>query len=172
MRPGYSEGTRRMLNDAQEAAGRYRHRFVHTEHLLLGMLRERGSAIGLLKALGVERDRLRRACERQCQKGDHVMEAPLKLTPRVQQILALAGEQREAMGDTRLDTRHVLLGMLLETEGIAGQVLREAGVTVEAVLGAIETGRQAGGGAETDGLHSASKASSGRKPLWKLFSRA
>lgn len=139
MRPTYSTGVHRILANAQEAAGKYRHRFVHTEYLLLGLLQERNSATGILKSLGLERDHLRKTCERRCKRGEHVMEGEIKLTPRVQHIMALATEQMQAFGHEKLDSRHILLGILLEEEGAAGKVLREAGVTVEAVRTAILT---------------------------------
>jgi ATP-dependent Clp protease ATP-binding subunit ClpA len=137
VRPTYSNGVHRLLANAQAAAGKYRHRFVHTEYLLLGLLQERSSATGLLKSLGVERERLKRACEKRCKRGEHVMEGEIKLTPRVQHIMALALEEMQKLGHEKLDSRHVLLGMLLEEEGAAGEILREAGVTAEAVREAI-----------------------------------
>jgi ATP-dependent Clp protease ATP-binding subunit ClpC len=131
MRPAFSTGAYQVMQLAQEAAGSYRHRFVHTEHLLLGLLEERNSATLLLKSLGYERRSLRRACEARCEYGHHQMEANLKTTSRVDTILALAAEQMAELGHEKIDSRHLLLGMLLEEEGIAGQILREAGLTYE-----------------------------------------
>ena len=82
MRPGYSEGVHRLLSRAQTAAGKDRHRFVHTEHVLLGLLSGKNSAVRIITHLGCDPDKVRRACEKQCHRGDHEMEELLKLTPR------------------------------------------------------------------------------------------
>ncbi|MCS6775474.1 MAG: Clp protease N-terminal domain-containing protein [Chloroherpetonaceae bacterium] len=163
MRPVYSAGVHRLLTHARQAAGQYRHRFIHTEYLLLGLLKERNTATRVLKSLGFERERLRRTCERRCRRGQHEMEGEIKLTPRVQHIMALAAEQMQAMGDRELSTVHVLLGMLLEEEGIAGQVLRQSGVTVEAVRA---TALQMASGAENASLETGDPQDR-RKPFWK-----
>lgn len=162
MRPGYSAGVHRLLTHAQQVAGQYRHRFIHTEYLLLGLLKERNTATRVLRSLGVERERLRRACERRCRRGQHEMEGEIKLTPRVQHIMALATEQMQAMGDRELNTVHVLLGMLLEEEGIAGQVLRQSGVTADAVrTAALQMTAGAEDSSETG------RPWGDRKPFWK-----
>jgi ATP-dependent Clp protease ATP-binding subunit ClpC len=167
VRPTYSHGVHRILANAQEEAGKYRHRFVHTEYLLLGLLHERNSATGLLKSLGFERERLRKACERRCKRGEHVMEGEIKLTPRVQHIMALAAEQMQTMGHAKLDSRHILLGILLEEEGAAGEVLRQSGVTEDVVRAAILTPKAAGE-AEQEEFSERRE----RKPFWKKLLRA
>lgn len=168
MRPTYSTGVHRILAGAQEAAGKYRHRFVHTEYLLLGLLQERNTATGILKSLGCEREQLRKMCERRCKRGEHVMEGEIKLTPRVQQIMALATEQMQNFGHEQLDSRHVLLGILLEEEGAAGEILRQAGITTEAVKAAILN-------PQPEPAHSrreAHRESHDKKPFWKKLLRA
>ena len=44
----FTEGARTALNRAAEAAGQLGHKYVGTEHLLLGLLMEGGSAAELL----------------------------------------------------------------------------------------------------------------------------
>ena len=170
MQVTYSEGVHRLLADSQDAAGRYRHRFVHTEHLLLGLLSERSSGTRLLKTLGYDRDALRKACEKQCHRGENAMESNRKLTQRVQEIMAVAKMKMKEFGHEELDTRHILLGILLEPDGIAGNVLRQAGLTAPTVEAAIVA-------ADLAPLESpSSHRSSGRfdampRPLWKRLLR-
>lgn len=176
MRPTHSKGVRRVLDNAHVAAGRYRHRFIHTEYLLLGLLQERNSATKLLKVLGFERERLRDACKRQCKTGEHATEPNQKLTPRTQQVMALAGEQMQALGHSEIDTRHLLLGLLLEEEGIGGKVLRHAGVTYQAVYDEMarpepdEHESRQSNAKESERFPSRVERPMS-KPLWKLFSR-
>jgi ATP-dependent Clp protease ATP-binding subunit ClpC len=173
MRPSYTEGVHRLLSRAQAAAGRDKHRFVHTEHVLLGLLSGKNSALRIITHLGGDPERIRRACEKRCQRGDHEMEDLLKMTPRVQHVMALAGEEAQAAGDTKLDTRHVLLGLLLEEEGIAGNVLRASGLTAEDVRAALkEIGRDPERAPEPTAEHARHRKRHARNPIWKFWSRA
>lgn len=174
MQPSFSTGARRLLSDAHQAAGRYRHRFIHTEYLLLGLLQERNSATELLKKLGFDREQLRKVCQRHCQRGSQRMEENMKFTPRSQAILSLATEQARALGDNKVDSSHLLLGILMEPQGLAGQILRAEGITEEAARAALV-------GEESEAV-SAAPFQSVRHPehplgperpwsLWKILSR-
>ena len=179
MLPAYSKGVRRLLSDAHVAAGRYRHRHIHTEYLLLGLLEERNSATRVLKRLGVDREEIRRSCEANCDYGDHtprrgnVMDAIQRMTPRVQQVMAIAGEEMESLGHDSLDSRHVLLGILQEDHGIAGDVLRRHGITVETVRDAI-TAEDNGTAPPLPETHTVDFArhSAPKRGGWRIFGRA
>ena len=171
MQVTYSEGVHRLLADSQDAAGRYRHRFVHTEHLLIGMLTERSSGTRLLKSLGYDRNELRKACEKQCKRGEHAMESNRKLTQRVQDIMAVARMKMKEYGHDELDTRHILLGIILEPEGIAGNVLRDAGLTVTALEAAILSPDAAAMETSSHSHRSSSRYAAVERPLWKRFLR-
>ncbi len=139
MRPPYSSGVQRLLRNAQRAAGRYNHRFVHTEYLLLALLKDDNGATQLLREMKHDLNGLRRKCESKCHRGEHPMEEPLKLTTGVQHVFALAHEQMRELGDKSVDTRHVLLGLLMEEEGVGGGVLRHEKITPDAILAAIQS---------------------------------
>lgn len=162
-----SASSARVLANAQTAAGRYKHRFVHTEYLLLGLLQERNSAARILKTLGYDRERLRNACKLRCRNGIHTMQENLKMTPNAQHIMTLAGQQAKALGHSSIDSRHILLGALLEEEGIAGDVLRSEGLTADAVRAAIIREQE-----ETDRQPSYQPAPAPvPKTFWKIWSR-
>jgi ATP-dependent Clp protease ATP-binding subunit ClpC len=140
MRPKYSKGVDRLLESAHTAASKDRHRFVHTEYLLLALLQEPNSATQVLKRLGFDRRALRDQCENLCKIGKHRAAfdpAHIKLTTHSQAILTYAGQEMQSLDHGELDSRHLLMGMLREEEGKAGRLLRNAGVTLEAVLVAI-----------------------------------
>lgn len=48
---------------------------------------------------------------------------PPRFTPRAERVLALAAEHARRRGHDYLGTEHLLLGLLDEPDGIAGQVL-------------------------------------------------
>ena len=164
----YSEGVHRLLADSQDAAGRYRHRFVHTEHLLIGLLEERSSGTRLLKTLGFDRSALKQECEKRCKRGEHAMQENRKLTQRVQEIMAVSKMKMAEMGHDKLDTRHILYGIVCEPDGIAGHVLREAGLSTQALEAAIRSDVT-----ETEEAPSRRRRSSRSepRPIWKRLLR-
>ncbi len=173
MRPNYTDGVRRLISHAQAASTRDNHRFVHTEYLLLGLLQERNSATQILKTLGIDRKTLIHACEARCRRGTHGKDTGLKLTTRTQQVLIFAEKEADAAGEKKVSTPHVLLGLLLEQEGVAGAILRDAGVTVEAVRTALASSPEASESASSEPVthrpnHPNTRA---RKPLWKILLR-
>jgi len=54
-----------------------------------------------------------------------------KFTPRSRTVLDLAAREAERFGHTQITSEHLLLGMLLEGEGVAAHVLAERGVQID-----------------------------------------
>lgn len=165
MRLDYSPGVRRLLAGAQKAAGQYKHRCVHTEYILLGLLESRNAATRLLEDQGFNPNRLKDACKRECETGSGSMKKELRLTHRAEHILELAEEEMRRFGHERLDSRHILLGIVLEPEGTGGSVLREAGVSAEAIRDLIREELS-----DVRGQTPRQEAAA-RRPFWKTLLR-
>lgn len=56
----------------------------------------------------------------------------LRLTPRAASVLSLAAAEARRLGHNYLGTEHLLLGLLSEPDGIAGQVLVDLGAADDA----------------------------------------
>ncbi|MEZ4664942.1 MAG: Clp protease N-terminal domain-containing protein [Caldilineaceae bacterium] len=54
-----------------------------------------------------------------------------KRWPRAKQVLRLAAEAAQSNQAERIDTSHILLGLLAEGNGMAMTILRELGVNTE-----------------------------------------
>jgi len=61
----------------------------------------------------------------------HPLEPMNNFTPRAQQALALARREVDRMGQGRVGTEHLLLGMLREGKDVAARVLKSFGVGLE-----------------------------------------
>ena len=59
-------------------------------------------------------------------------------TSRARNVLALAQEEAQRLQHPFLGTEHLLLGLVREGEGVAGQVLRSLGVELDQVCQAVE----------------------------------
>ena len=118
-----------------EAASRGHDR-VATRHLALGLLSgEDGGAAGLVRALGCETAALRRRLESSLPRTRRALEpaGPLPYSANAQRALALASEQARAASEHPvLRTGHLLLALLV-LNGDVSRILRQAGVTAEAL---------------------------------------
>jgi hypothetical protein len=117
----FTEKARQALASADEEAALLNHRFIGTEHILLGLLHE-GTGLGakVLNEVGVDLQSVRSFVERLIKRGEPLSEGEKvarPLTPRAQVVLTMAvGEtwRRQYIG-----TEHLLLALLREGEGVA-----------------------------------------------------
>jgi ATP-dependent Clp protease ATP-binding subunit ClpC len=61
-----------------------------------------------------------------------------RFTQRARRVLSLAHQEAERMHQERIDTEHLLLGLIQEEGGVAGRVLRELGLEMERVREMVE----------------------------------
>jgi Clp amino terminal domain, pathogenicity island component len=124
-----------ILRLADEEARSFRHEYIGTEHLLLGLLREgEGIAATVLRSRGVDLSAIRREIEQLVQQGKtEVTQQELPLTPRAREALEFAQEDARIVGQTLVDTEHVLIGLLREPDGVARIVLRKLGLELTTI---------------------------------------
>jgi ATP-dependent Clp protease ATP-binding subunit ClpC len=126
---------RTVLSAANEEAARLSHHYVGTEHILLGLLQEgQGIGVTVLKNLGVDLDDLRMRAQSIVKKGrpENAALAERPFTARARRVLNLAADEARTFGHTYIATEHILLGLLVEANGVAGQALNSFGVGADA----------------------------------------
>lgn len=120
---------RQVLHLAHEEALALCHQFIGTEHLLLGLLREReGVAALALETLGVALDPVRAAIEEKIGRGDRPIQEEIDYVPRARKVLALALDEAERQGSGYVRIEHILLGMVREGGGVGADILDTLGV--------------------------------------------
>ena len=130
----FSEPARKVLSLAQEEAQRFHHSYLGTEHLLLGLVREgEGGAAKALASSGVELTRVRAAVEVTIGRGDRLVMGEIGLTPRLKKVLELAVDEARRLNHDRVDTEHLLLGLIREGQGVAAGVITKGGVALDSV---------------------------------------
>ncbi len=130
----FSKRARKVLTMAQEEAQRLNHNYIGTEHLLLGLVKEdQGVAVKVLRELGVESAQVIRAIEKAVGRGDRPPYGKPTLAPRTKRVIELSVEEARLMGHQYIGTEHLLLGLVREGEGIAVNVLRSLGVSLDKV---------------------------------------
>jgi excisionase family DNA binding protein len=115
----FTERARKVLSLATEEAYRYHHDGVGTEHVLLAIMSEwKGVGARVLNRLQVQPSEVRAQIETLHPAGEQpVVDDQLGMTQQGKASIELA--------------EHLLLGLLREEAGLAGQVLLKSGVTLE-----------------------------------------
>jgi len=128
----YTERAMRVLNWAQEEARSRGAQAMDTEHILLGLLKERGSiAISILESMGITPDEIRSQIDSISEKKPPVPSIDA-ITESARNVLTLLGEEAAALGHSYIGTEHILLALLRE-EGVASEVLTGLGADYETV---------------------------------------
>ena len=129
----FTPRAQQVLALARKEALRFRHNYIGTEHILLGIIKlGQGVAVNVLKKMGVNLDNVSDEVERLVGKGTDPIESPadLKHTQRVQKVLTYASYEATQLAHNYIGTEHILLGLLREGEGVAATILRELGIDI------------------------------------------
>ena len=157
----FTDRARKVMQLANQEAQRFNHEYIGTEHILLGLVKEgSGVAANVLKNLDVDLRKIRLEVERIVQPGagprvlgdDGGFWLRLRnllrlgprwsqypLTPRAVMAVRQAIDEAWALGHAHVGTEHLLLGLVRETEGVAGVVLANLGVRPDDVRGGVLT---------------------------------
>jgi len=133
----FTEDAKRTLVAAQEEAELMRVEYIGTEHILLGLLRvESGAASRILARFDVSIDRVRSAVG--ALRGMHSSVQRVIPTSRVKRVIEISFEEADRMGHDLVDTGHLLMGLVIEGQGIAALVLQDLGATADRVVAEVE----------------------------------
>jgi excisionase family DNA binding protein len=130
----FTPHARHVLTLAQEEAQHLQHTYIGTEHLLLGLLREREDvASQVLSQLGIDVERVRAAVISITGRGEQAVHGEVGMTPRAKLVFELALEEARGLGHDYIGTEHILLGLIREGHGIAAGVLEHCGIQLSHV---------------------------------------
>lgn len=130
----FTKRARHVLTLSQEEAQHFQHNYIGTEHLLLGLIRERGGlAFQVLNNLGLEVDRVRDAVVSIIGRGERTLPGEIGLTPRAKKVIEFAMEEARGFAHHFIGTEHILLGLIREGDGIAAGVLESLGLRLQQV---------------------------------------
>ena len=140
----FTEATKRVLTLAQEEAERAHHSYIGTEHILLGLLRERDTVASVaLDRINVDIAVVRRSIDTILGAHERIVIQQIIPTSRVKTIIEISFTEARRMGDDFVGTEHLLLGLLIEGEGIGAHVLNDLGANLENVKAEIDAVRKA-----------------------------
>jgi ATP-dependent Clp protease ATP-binding subunit ClpC len=124
----FTDRARRVIVEAQQQARALDHDYIGTEHLLLGLISEgHGLGVKALESLGVSAEALRAGVAEIVDRGQSSMAGHIPFTPRAKQVLRQSLAEALRLGHNYIGTEHLLLALIQERDGVAGQVLAAAG---------------------------------------------
>ncbi|MDB5164700.1 MAG: ATPase with chaperone, ATP-binding subunit [Candidatus Saccharibacteria bacterium] len=131
-----SEHAKEIIQQAAETAVNFGRREVDTEHLLYALM-DSDVVQQILKQFQLKTDDLKHYIETHAPRDEHAKPESetieITVSPRVKQVLALAFQTSRELGHSYVGPEHLLIGLVQEDEGFAGEVLRTYGLTPEAL---------------------------------------
>lgn len=129
-----------VLRYANEAAMEMGHSLVGSEHILLGLIREKGGIAGKTLAFsGVAYDKTYNATADIIGINyNYVGKRTTGLTPRAKHILELAYMEARRFGHTYIGTEHILMALIKEGDGVGIRVLLGMGIDITALYDRTE----------------------------------
>jgi ATP-dependent Clp protease ATP-binding subunit ClpA len=156
----FTPPAKRVIELAFAEARALNHYYIGTEHLLLGLVRERdGIAARVLTDLGVRYQDLRSAISslRPTKPETSTREVPAEMMTQTQgamwepftkdarRTIVLAQKEAARLGNNYMGTEHLLLGIISEGESVAAKVLETGGVDLAKARREVEAIVRAGG---------------------------
>jgi ATP-dependent Clp protease ATP-binding subunit ClpC len=143
MEAKFSNRVKEVISLSREEAIRLGHDYIGTEHLLLGMIREgEGTALGLLKKLGVATDELKFALEQATRntastQGTSIT-GSIPLTKQTEKVLKITYLEAKIFKSEIIGTEHLLLSILRDEDNISSQILSKFNVNYETVRDSLD----------------------------------
>ncbi|GHA76096.1 ATP-dependent Clp protease ATP-binding subunit [Pontibacter akesuensis] len=142
MEAKFSNRVKEVISLSREEAIRLGHDYIGTEHLVLGMVREgEGTAIALLKKLGVSIDELKYALEqatRNTASQSSNITGSIPLTKQTEKVLKITYLEAKIFKSDVIGTEHLLLSILRDEDNISSQILAKFNVNYEAIRDSLD----------------------------------
>lgn len=173
MRNRFTKKAQKVLNDAQEIAKELGHNYVGTEHLLVALIRDSGVASEVLRANGVEEQKILDLIDETISSESGVLVADEgRFTPRTQKILNAAREEADRLGISEAGTEHLLIALLKETDCIAVRLLNTKGINVQKLyVDALTASGQDMNTAKNEYMKQKSRKNKSATPVLDQYSR-
>ncbi len=134
----FTEKSRKIINNAVMFASERGSKFVDTEHILYGIADEEENGAKILENLGIKPDDIKAYLEESSPaiETEEIEEEGLKqvdFTPRAKRAIELAFQSARERNINYVGPEHLLLGLVMEGEGLAAQTLKKYKITTEKV---------------------------------------
>lgn len=120
-----TERAQAVILEAENESEKFKHGYVGTEHILLGILKEDGYSAKLLKKYGVNSENIRNMIQRYLGYGDiKKTDDNILLTPRTKRLIDESFAAAKRLNHKYVSPEHILLALLNQEEGMAYTILK------------------------------------------------
>ena len=139
MQEKFTRQAKAALKLAESTARSWKHSYIGTEHILVGLLDEQeGTAGKILEEFGVDREKLESLITKLiAPSGVPVAEKSVGYSPRAQKVREQAVKEAEKQKEDLAGTEHLLLAMLKETDCVGTRLLYTMGVNIQKLYSAV-----------------------------------
>ncbi len=141
MEAKFSPRVKDVITYSREEALRLGHDYIGTEHLLLGIIREgEGTAVRLLKSLGVDLMELRKTVEQAIGTGTHKVSnlANIPLMKQAERALKITYLEAKLFKSAVIGTEHLILSILKDEDNVATKALHKFKIDYEVMKMELE----------------------------------
>ncbi|WP_160693246.1 ATP-dependent Clp protease ATP-binding subunit [Clostridium sp. C2-6-12] len=118
-----------VILEAENESEKFKHGYVGTEHVLLGILKEDGYSAKLLIKYGVDSENIKAMIQRYLGYGDiKKSDDNILLTPRTKRVIDESFAAAKRLNHRYVSPEHILLALLNQEEGMAYTILRSLNV--------------------------------------------
>ncbi len=145
----YTEKAKRALKEAGKISRELNQNYVGTEHILLGLLREKSCAASqLLTERKAEEEKILQLIQ-ELISPEHTVQQKERpgFTPRAKKVLDEAGREAAQFKEQKIGTEHILIAMLKDVECTGSRLLNTMDVNVKGLYASLldsmgRTGRE------------------------------
>ena len=135
----YTKQAKNALLWAGKSARQSGQNYIGTEHILIGLLKEKEGTAGMVLAeYGVEEERLLSLIDRLITPtGTTALAEEPGYTPRAEKVLKNSGEEADHFGSRTIGTEHILIGMLREPDCVGTRLLYTMGINIQRLYAGV-----------------------------------
>ncbi|MEM2107767.1 MAG: ATP-dependent Clp protease ATP-binding subunit [Candidatus Bathyarchaeia archaeon] len=131
-----SEHAKELIQDSAQVALKFKRDEIDTEHLLYS-ISDSDVIKEIFRQFRLSADEIKNYIESNAPKGrkelDEEKIRQLNISPRIKNVLELAFQAAQDLGHSYIGPEHLLVGLIEEEDGMAGDLLRKYGLTPESV---------------------------------------
>ncbi|MEG1003808.1 MAG: ATP-dependent Clp protease ATP-binding subunit [Clostridium sp.] len=130
----FTERTQTVILEARKESKEFKHGYIGTEHILLGILNEGGYASSVLNKNNIYSNNIREKIETYLGYGEiEIISADLLLTPRTKHLLDVSFEEVKNFNHKYVNPEHILLSLLKEEDGVAYTILLQLKADIKSI---------------------------------------
>lgn len=128
----FTEKARISISEAHHAACEMGHNYIGSEHLLLGLIRERsGVAAKVLEKAQITEEAVKEKIASSIGTGAPLApETELSLTPRSKRVLEISAMEARRLAHSYIGTEHILMAIIRDGDGVASKILQSLGLNL------------------------------------------